>query len=69
MTAAFPEGQLAVTRSLPFRRVLGAGGATLPITGGTGAYARARGTTTMRAHEIGRNDGYLFTFDLGAGQS
>ncbi len=69
LTATFSDGQLTVTGSLPFRRVMRAGGATLAITGGTGAYARARGTTTLRAHKIERNDGYLFTFDIVSGQS
>ena len=64
LTATFPEGQLSVVGSLPFRQTLRTAGATLPITGGTRAYRGASGTVTIRARKLGRDDGFLFDFDI-----
>ena len=64
VTATFPDGQLTLVGSLPFRRVLSTAGATLAITGGTGSYTGAAGTATIHAHKVRRDDGFLFTFDI-----
>ncbi len=64
LTATFPEGQLTVAGSMLFRRVLSRTGATLAITGGTGAYSDAGGSVTMHARKIRGDDGFMFTFDI-----
>lgn len=64
LTITFPEGQLTVAGSLPFRRTLSDAGGALAITGGTDAYAHASGTATIRARKLGPHDGFLFNFDI-----
>ncbi|MEA2289296.1 MAG: Dirigent-like protein [Solirubrobacteraceae bacterium] len=64
VTVVLADGQITVGGSLPFERTLRQAGAVLPITGGTGAYALARGTATLRARKIGRDDGFAFTIDV-----
>jgi hypothetical protein len=39
-------------------------GITLPVNGGTGAYAGASGTVTAVHRDVAGNDGALLTFDL-----
>jgi hypothetical protein len=64
ITAVLADGQVTVGGSLPFRRTLSPGGAVLPVTGGTGHYALAHGTATLKAQKVGRDEGFTVTFDL-----
>jgi hypothetical protein len=63
MTVALelPDGLIMVEGSVRFRRTLSDAGAVLAVTGGTGAYAGAQGTATMRALD----DGFAFALEVG----
>ncbi|HEV2060769.1 MAG TPA: hypothetical protein VGR11_15565 [Solirubrobacteraceae bacterium] len=64
VTVIFPDGQLTVGGSLPFRRTLTRSGAVLPITGGTGAYKHASGTATVHSRKLRGDEGFLFNFEI-----
>ncbi len=67
VTLTLADGQIEIQGSLRFGAVTRPAGVPLPVVGGTGAYAYARGTATMRAAKLGGDEGFSFALDLRVG--
>jgi hypothetical protein len=63
-TVVLPEGTIVFYGGVRFSQFFAPGGASLPVTGGTGAYELARGTVGIVGGELDGTQGATLTFDL-----
>jgi hypothetical protein len=63
-TVVLPEGTIVFYGGVRFSEFLSPGGATLPVTGGTGDFELARGTVNIVLGELDGAQGATLTFDL-----
>ncbi len=64
-TLRLPEGDLALSGGLRFSELFA--GASVPVVGGTGAFAGARGTVAFAAGTVAGQDGFVLSIDITTG--
>lgn len=64
-TLRLPQGDLVAEGGLRFSELFANG--TIPVVGGTGAFAGARGTVAFAAGTVAGQDGFMLSIDITTG--